>query len=280
MPLPSPALSPVTLSPVMRRNAVTVTGTGKPLVFLHGYGCDQTMWRYIAPQFTRRRQQVLYDHTGSGRSDLNAYDKSKYATLHGFADDLIEICEDLNLQDVDVLGHSAGAMIALLAAKKRPDLFDRLMLLGPSPCYINNGDYIGGFERAGIDELLDFLELNHEAWAAQMAPAVMGHADRPELAAALEVYFRSNDPAIAHHFARTIYMSDHRADMAGITTPCLIMQCADDIVAPVEVGDYLHRQLTNSQLVVLDTQGHYPQFSAPTKVTAAIQAYLAEAHLA
>ncbi len=269
MSLPSPVLSPV-----YRRHALTVSGKGKPLVFLHGYGCDQTMWRYIAPHFADR-QCVLYDHTGSGRSDLNAYDKTRYATLQGYADDLIQICDDLDLRHADVLGHSAGGMIAILAAKKRPDLFDRLMLLGPSPCYINSGDYVGGFERDGIDELLAFLELNHEGWAAHMAPVVMGHADRPELAAALEAYFRGNDPAIAHHFARTIYYSDHRGDLAGMTTPCLIMQCADDVVVPQEVGQYLHHHLANSELVVLDTEGHYPQFSAPAKVLAAIDSYLA-----
>lgn len=267
-------------SPILRRNAVTTSGRGKPLILLHGYGCDQTMWRYIAPSFVGNRQLVLYDHTGSGKSDLRAYDKIKYATLNGYADDLIEICDELNLAGADVLGHSAGSMIALLAVKKRPDLFDRLMLLGPSPCYINDGDYYGGFERNGIDELLAFLELNHEAWAAQMAPVVMGNSDRPELAAALEVYFRNNDPAIAHHFARTVYYSDHRADLAGMTTKCLIMQCADDIVVPIEVGEYLQSHLVNSELVVLDTEGHYPQFSAPAKVMAAIQAYLAKASLA
>ena len=274
MSLPSPRLEANVLSPICRRNAVTVTGQGKPLIFLHGYGCDQTMWRYIAPEFSAHRQVILYDHTGSGRSDLGAYDKSRYATLHGYADDLIEICEDMELRAADVIGHSAGGMIAALAAKKRPDLFDRLMLLGPSPCYINSGDYFGGFERDGIDELLTFLELNHEAWAATMAPVVMGNADRPELAAELEAYFRNNDPAIAHHFARTVYYSDHRADLAGMTKPCLIMQCADDVVVPMEVGEYLHQHLVNSRLVVLDAHGHYPQFSAPALVTAAMRDYL------
>ncbi len=261
---------------VLERNAVTVTGQGdKPLIFLHGYACDQTMWRYIAPKFEADRRVVLYDHTGSGRSDLKAYDKHKYAGLNGFADDLIEICEALHLTGADVVGHSVGGMIALLAAKKRPDLFDRVMLLGASACYLNlPPEYLGGFDRAGVDELLAFLEINLEAWSAHLAPMVMANAERPELTDELQSYFVRNDPDIAHHFAKVIFLSDHRAEVAGIAARSLVIQCNDDIIAPATAGAFLHAVLPQSDLVVLDTQGHYPHLSAPAKVTETLSAWL------
>ena len=260
---------------VYQRNAITQRGRGdKPLIFLHGYGCDQTMWRFIAPHYEDDHRVILYDNVGSGKSDLSAYDRIKYGSIHGYADDLIEIVEVMGLRDADVCGHSVGAMVALLAASKRPELFDRLLLLGPSPCYIDRDDYTGGFTQAGIDELLAFLQLNHEAWAATMAPVVMANADRPELASELELYFRANDPEIAHHFAKVVYTSDHRADLGAVRNRALIMQCADDVVAPVEVGEFMHSQIPNSRLVVLDTHGHYPQFSAPETVRDAINDYL------
>ncbi len=259
----------------LTRNAVTLSGSGKkPLVFLHGYGTDQTMWRHISPQFEASHRVVTYDHTGSGRSTRRAYDKQKYGSLHGYADDLIEICDELGLSDVQLVAHSVGCMIALLASKKRPDLFDRLMLLGPSPCYLNLGDYCGGFDREGIDELLAFLEINLEGWATHLAPMVMANPERPELTAELEAYFVRNDPEIAHHFANVVFLSDHRQDIEGVTTPCLLMQCRDDIIAPMTVGDYMHAAMPHSELVVLDTHGHYPHLSAPQVVAQALHRYL------
>jgi len=261
---------------VLVRNAVTVRGHGeKPMLFLHGYGCDQQIWGRVVPPFEATHKVVLMDHVGSGRSDRLAYDKLRYATLHAYADDLIEVCDALQLRQADVLAHSVACMITLLAAKKRPDLFDRVMLLGPSPCYIDDGDYVGGFTHEGLDDLLSMLALNHQAWSAQMAPLVMGNADRPELAAELEGFFCRNDPGIIHHFAGVVFRSDHRADIAGQTTPCLIMQCQDDIVAPMEVGIYLRSVLPASELMVLDTHGHYPQLSAPETVVEAVKCYLA-----
>lgn len=269
MPVRIPAMS------VLTRNAVTVSGAGgKPLIFLHGYGTDQTMWRHIAPQFEAGRRVVTYDLTGSGQSDRTAYDKWKYGTLHGHADDLIEICDALGLGGAQVATHSVGGMIAILAARKRPDLFERLMLLGPSPCYLNIGDYTGGFDREGVDDLLAFLQINFEGWAKHLAPLVMGHPDRPDLTAELEAYFGRNDPEIAHHFAEVVFLSDHRGDLGGVATPALIMQCRDDIIAPLDVGDYMHRALPRSELVVLDTRGHYPHLSAPDVVAGALRRYL------
>jgi len=262
---------------VIQRNAVHVSGSGeRTLVFVHGYGCDQNIWRHIAPQFEASHRVVLYDHVGSGHSDLKAYDKRRYSSLHAYADDLIAVCEAVDAREVEVVAHSVGGMISLLAAKKRPDLFGRVMMLGPSPCYIDQPDgYVGGFTSEGIDELLAFLHLNHAAWSAFLAPKVMGNADRPELAAELEGIFARNDPDILHHFASVLFRIDHRADLVDITVPCLVMQCHDDIVAPLEVGDYMHAQLPNSDLVVLETQGHYPQLSSPEVVAAALKTCLA-----
>jgi len=261
--------------PILTRNAVSVSGRGdKPLIFLHGYGTDQTMWRYIAPHFEAGHRVITYDHTGSGRSDRRAYDKQRYGSLHGYADDLIEICETLSLSGVRIVGHSVGCMIALLASRKRPDLFERLMLLAPSPCYLNLGDYHGGFDPEGITELLAFLEINLEGWATHMAPMIMANPERPELTAELEAYFIRNDPEIAHHFANVVFLSDHRQDLDGLTTPTLLMQCRDDIIAPMAVGDYMHAAMPSSELVVLDTHGHYPHLSAPQVVAQTLHAYL------
>ncbi len=261
---------------VLARNAVAVRGSGeKPMLFLHGYGCDQRIWGQIVPWFEATHKVVLLDHVGSGRSDRAAYDKLRYATLHAYADDLIEVCDALDLRQADVLAHSVACMITLLAAKKRPDLFDRVMLLGPSPCYVDDDGYAGGFTHQDMDDLLSMLALNHEAWSAQMAPLVMGNAGRPELADQLEGFFCRNDPGIIHHFAGVVFRSDHRADIAGQTTPCLIMQCQDDIVAPMAVGMYLRGVLPASELMVLDAHGHYPQLSAPETVIEAVKCYMA-----
>ncbi len=265
---------------VLTRNAVTVSGHGdKPIIFLHGYGTDQTMWRYIAAGFEATHNVITFDLTGSGRSDRTAYDKLKYGTLQGYADDLIEICDALDLKQALVAAHSVGCMIAMLASIKRPDLFERLMLLGPSPCYLNLDGYEGGFDRAGIDELLGFLEINLEGWATQLAPMVMANADRPELTAELESYFVRNDPDIAHHFANVVFLGDHRADLPLVNVPTLIMQCRDDIIAPMNIGDFMHAAMPQSELVILNTQGHYPHLSAPDAVAAALHTYLA-AHTA
>lgn len=268
----------ISAASVIKNQAVTIRGSGsKPMIFLHGFGCDQTLWRYIAPAFDDSHKVVLYDHIGSGRSDLRLYDKRKYAYLEGYADDLLEICDALDLKDIDIVAHSVGCMIAILAAKRRPELFSRLMLLGPSPCYINGEDYVGGFSREDIDQLLAFLEINPAGWSANLAPAVMANPDRPDLATELEAFFVRNDPKILHHFASVVFLSDHRADLDGLRVPTLIMQCRDDIVAPLEVGDYMRARLPGSTLKVLDTQGHYPQLSHPVPVTEAIRDYLSRA---
>jgi sigma-B regulation protein RsbQ len=258
------------------RHCVKITGSGeKPLVFLHGYGCDQNMWRLMTPRFEADHKIVLYDQMGAGNSDLSAYSKTKYANLSGYADDLIAICDELELKDVRVVAHSVSGMIALLAARKRPELFDRLIMVGPSPCYIDDGDYVGGFSREGIDDLLGFLEINHAGWSAQMAPVIMGNPDRPELGAELEASFCRTDPVIAHQFAKATFLSDHRADLTAIATPTLILQSAEDAVAPVSVGEYMKDVMVAPTLVILESEGHCPHISAPDLVSDAILDYLA-----
>ena len=259
----------------VERNNVRVSGEGvQAMVFAHGFGCDQNMWRHVAPQFEGDFKTVLFDAVGAGQSDLSAYDSEKYASLTGYADDLIEILRELDLARTIFVGHSVSAMIGVLASLKAPDLFAKLILIGPSPRYIDDDGYVGGFGSAQIDELLAFLDDNPMAWSQAMAPAIIGNSDRPELGQELTESFCRTDPAIAKAFARTTFMSDNRADLPKVTTPTLILQCSDDIIAPLEVGQYVHGQIACSDLVVLDATGHCPNLSAPDEVTAAIRAYV------
>ncbi len=262
---------------ILLRNNVKIFGSGEiPIVFAHGYGCDQNMWRMVTPAFESKYKVVLFDHVGFGKSDLNAFHPGKYGRLEDYARDLLEICHDLSLREVILVGHSVGAMIGVLAATEQPELFRALVLIGPSPCYINDGTYIGGFSRADIDGLLDFLDTNHLGWSHTMAPVIMGNPDRPELAAELENSFCRTEPEIAKHFARVTFLSDNRADLARLTVPALILQCSQDAIAPSEVGDYVHRHLARSSLKILNATGHCPQLSAPGETIAAMIAGLEE----
>jgi sigma-B regulation protein RsbQ len=259
----------------VKRNNVQVTGRGqRAIIFAHGFGCDQNMWRLVAPAFADRFKVVLFDHVGAGASDLSAYSREKYSSLQGYADDVIDMIRELGLRDTVFVGHSVSAMIGVLAAKMAPELIERLVLVGPSPRYINDGEYIGGFAQEQIEELLEFLDSNHMGWSAAMAPTIMGNADRPELGEELENSFCRTDPAIARHFARVTFTSDNRADLAGLTTPSLILQCSDDVIAPLEVGDYLHRRLPRSTLVRMRATGHCPNLSAPQETIDAIEAFV------
>jgi sigma-B regulation protein RsbQ len=260
------------------RNNINISGRGtKPMVFAHGFGCDQQMWNLVTPAFEDDHKIVLFDHVGAGRSDLKQYDPVKYGTLDGYAADVLEILEELDLRDVIFVGHSVSAMMGVLAAKKAPERFAHLVLVGPSPRYIDTTDYTGGFTRDGVDELLAFLETNHLGWSAAMAPAIMGNPERPELSERLENSFCSTDPAIARQFARVTFLSDNRADLADVATPSLILQCLSDIVAPISVGEFCQRNLPNSKLVVMRATGHCPQISSPAETIDAIRDYLDEA---
>lgn len=244
------------------------------MVFAHGFGCDQAMWRLVAPAFEADFTTVLFDHVGAGGSDISAYHIDKYAKLSGYADDLIEIIRELDLTGTVFVGHSVSSMIGVLAAIKAPELFRKLILVGPSPRYIDDDDYVGGFSAAQIDELLGFLEETPMAWSQTMAPAIMGNPERPELGEELTASFCRADPAIAKAFARATFTSDNRSDLAKVTTPTLILQCSDDIVAPTDVGQYVHEQITGSRLVVLEATGHCPNLSAPAEVISAIKAFV------
>lgn len=260
---------------VAERNNVTVWGEGDtPMLFAHGYGCDQHMWRLVAPAFAHDYRLVLFDHVGSGQSDVCAYDRARYSSLQAYADDILEICAELDLENVVFVGHSVSAMIGILAAIKEPDRFSHLVLIGPSPRYINDPPYPGGFSREDVDELLQFQESNYLGWSSTIAPAIMGNQDRPELGTELTNSFCRLDPEIARQFAAVTFLSDNRDDLPKLSVPSLILQCSDDIIAPVAVGEYVHEHLPSSRLVRLKATGHCPHLSAPEETIAAIRSYL------
>ena len=260
------------------RNAVTLTGNelGRPMVFAHGYGCDQNMWRLVAPAFADTHRVVLFDHVGSGKSDLSAYAEDKYSTLDGYADDLLEILRDNDLWSTVFVGHSVSSMIGVLAAIKEPDRFAKLILVGPSPRYIDEpaDDYLGGFQRADLEDMLDSLDSNYLGWSSAMAPVIMGNPGRPELADELTNSFCRTDPAIARRFARVTFLGDNRDDLPKLRTPALILQCADDVIAPTFVGEYVHEHTQGSTFVQLNATGHCPNLSAPEETVDAIKAWL------
>lgn len=257
------------------RNNVRVSGEGeRAMVFAHGFGCDQNMWRFVAPAFEKDFKVVLFDHVGAGKSDLSAYDRHKYSSLAGYADDVIDIGRELGLRGAVFVGHSVSAMIGVLASLKSPAMFDRLVLVGPSARYINDGDYVGGFSEAQIEELLEFLGENHMGWSTAMAPAIMGNPGRPELGEELTNSFCRTDPDMAKAFARVTFTSDNRGDLPKVKIPALVLQCQEDIIASLEVGAYVHRQIPGSRMVVLDATGHCPNLSAPREVVTAIHAFV------
>ena len=263
---------------VLERNNVHVTGRGtQPMLLAHGFGCDQHMWRFVVPAFENDYRIVLFDHVGAGKSDKSAYDRRKYGTLDGYASDVLDICRDLALHEVVFVGHSVSAMIGALAAAREPEHFAHLIMVGPSPRYINDDGYIGGFARADIDGLLDSLESNYLGWSSQMAPVIAGNPDRPELGEELTNSFCRTDPDIAAHFARVTFLSDNRADLQRVTTPSLVLQCSEDVIAPAAVGEYVHGQLADSRYVQLAATGHCPHLTHPGETIAAIKAYLGAA---
>lgn len=260
---------------IVSRNNIKIDGTGeRTIVFSHGFGCDQNMWRFVEPAFRERFRTVLFDHVGAGGADLNAYDPSKYASLQGYADDVVEIGRALDLKSAVFVGHSVSAMIGALATLSAPGIFSDLIMVGPSPRYIDEPGYFGGFTREEIEELLDSLADNHMGWSAAMAPAIMGNPDRPELGAELTNSFCRTDPEIARQFARTTFLSDNRSDLYKLTARTLILQCSDDIIASEQVGEYVHNAIQGSRIVYLKASGHCPNLSAPEEVIAAINDFV------
>ena len=265
---------------VQQRNNVRVAGGGPATMFFaHGFGCDQNMWRLLAPVYGARYRTVLFDLVGSGNSDLSAYDRDKYATLQGYADDVVEIVREFGEGPAIFVGHSVSAMIGMLADLQGPERFAAQIMIGPSPCYINDGDYVGGFTREDIESLLETLESNYLGWSSTMAPVIMGAPDQPALSVELTNSFCRTDPEIAKQFARVTFLSDVRAELPRLTTPTLIVQCNDDLIAPLTVGEYLRRALPRSTLSVIDNVGHCPHLSAPSISADAIDAFLASERL-
>jgi sigma-B regulation protein RsbQ len=257
------------------KNNVRVSGHGsRVMIFAHGYGCDQQMWRYVAPAFEDDFRVVLFDHVGAGGSQLSAYDPLKYTSLSGYADDVVALGRDLKITDAVFVGHSVSAMIGVLTVLRAPDLIGSLVLVSPSPRYIDDEDYLGGFGAAQIDELLEFLNSNQMGWSAAMAPIIMANADRPELGEELTASFCRMDPQIAHDFARVTFTSDNRKDLEKVTVPTLILQCSDDSIAPRQVGDYVHEHIAGSRIAYLNATGHCPNLSAPDEVIAAIRTFV------
>ncbi|MGZ8286344.1 MAG: alpha/beta fold hydrolase [Allosphingosinicella sp.] len=260
---------------ILSRHNVKVSGRGdRVMMFAHGFGCDQNMWRFVAPRFEETHRVVLFDHVGCGKADSAIYDSERHSTLQGYAQDVVEIARDLGVEDGIFVGHSVSAMIGILAARAAPGLFGRLVLIGPSPCYINDGDYRGGFERSDIEELMTFMDSNFLGWSAALTPRIMGNPDRPELADELNNSFCRTDPDIAKRFARVTFLSDNRKDLEGVALPVLILQCSDDLIAPDSVGTYVHAQLPGSELVKLQATGHCPNLSAPEETAEAIRAWI------
>lgn len=262
---------------VQQRNNVHVTGEGSTTMFLaHGFGCDQNMWRLLEPTYAQRYRTVLFDLVGSGNSDLSAYESEKYSTLHGYARDVVDIAQEFGSERNIFVGHSVSAMIGMLADLQQPGLFAAHIMVGPSPCYINDGDYVGGFSREDIDGLLETLESNYLGWSSNMAPAIMGAPSQPELGVELTNSFCRTDPEIAKQFARTTFLSDHRRELPLLSTPALVLQCSDDIIAPQAVGQYMARVLPRGTLEVIHNVGHCPHLSEPDACTGAMNRFLAE----
>jgi sigma-B regulation protein RsbQ len=262
----------------LRRNNVTVTGNPAGhtmMMFAHGFGCSQAVWDQVAPQFERDYNIVLFDYVGAGGSDASAYDSGKYDSLDGYAEDVLDILHALDARDVVFVGHSVSAMIGVIAANREPSRFSSLILIGPSPRYINDDGYDGGFERGDIAALLDTLDSNYLGWSSATAPIIMGNDDRPELSARLTDSFCSMDPEIARHFAHVTFLSDNRDDLTQVSVPTLVMQSSSDAIAPVEVGRFVQTAIPASELVLLSTTGHVPILSGPEEVVTTMRAYLA-----
>lgn len=261
---------------VLQRQNVRIAGSGRqPLVFAHGFGCDQQMWRFVAPAFEATHRVVLFDHIGCGHADLRAYDEQRHSSIHGYAKDLVEILVAADLHDTVLIGHSVSAMISMLAALQAPDRVSGLVLVGPSPRYVNDPpDYIGGFERQDIDVLIEMIESNMLGWASFMAPAVMGPHNDTVLTDELRASFCNLDPYVARRFAEVTFLADNRAELDQVNVPTLIIQVADDAIAPREVGEFVHRRIRGSELAVLDISGHCPHMTHPAETTALLQQFL------
>jgi sigma-B regulation protein RsbQ len=262
---------------ILARNNVTLFGGGtQPMVFAHGFGCDQQMWRFLTPAFEDDYRIVLFDYVGHGGSDRTAYDPDRYGTLDGFAQDILDVVEALDLRQAILVGHSVSSIVGVLAINRSPERFERLVMIGPSPRYINDPpEYQGGFERADIEGLLDMMDKNYIGWAGALAPMIMGNPDRPDLGDELNTSFCSTDPVVARQFAHATFLGDNRADLQQLPVPSLVLQCSEDAIAPPRVGEYVARITPGSTFRQLRATGHCPHLSHPEETIAAIREYLA-----
>lgn len=261
---------------ILNRNNVHVQDNNGPvLLYAHGFGCNQTMWNQVTPYFESTHRQVLFDYVGSGKSDLASFDAKRYSSLQGYAQDVLDVCDALGLSNgVTFVGHSVSCSVGLLASIARPELFDRLVLLGPSPCFLNHPpDYLGGFEREDLEGLLSLMDQNYIGWANYLAPVVSGETEAGALTGELSDSFCSTDPTVARVFAQTTFFSDNRADLPLVSRPCLILQHREDALAPLGVGEYMHAHLQGSTLKVLDVAGHCGHMSQPFLVAEAMRNY-------
>lgn len=268
---------PPTMASILERNNVQFRGNGsRPMLFVHGFGCDQNMWRFITPAFEENYNIILMDYVGSGKSDLAAYNGERYSNLNGYVQDILDVCKELDLHDTVLVGHSVSSITCLLAAIKEPQRFASIIFVSPSPRYLNDPpDYLGGFERSDIEELLATMEKNYIGWANYLAPTIMNRPDQPELTEELKESFCSTDPTVARHFARATFLSDNRADLPRLKIPTLILQCSDDLIAPLQVGEYMHKHTPNSTLKVMKATGHCPHMSAPEETLSLMKEFLA-----
>ncbi|PIC80011.1 sigma factor SigB regulation protein RsbQ [Sporosarcina sp. P18a] len=265
---------------ILLRNNVKVTGKGeKTILFAPGFGCDLNVWSLTAPYFEDHFQVVLFDYVGSGQSDYQAYRAEKYQDLNGYAQDVLDVCNALELKEAIFVGHSVGGIIGMLASIQEPDLFEHLILIGPSPYYLNEmPDYFGGFEKEDLEGLIQMMDMNYIGWANYLAQVIMKNPERPELSQQLEDNFCSTDPEVAHRFAMATFFSDHRDDVRKVLVPSLILQCSDDSIAPVEVGHYMHKHLQNSTLQMMEATGHCPHMSHPEETIELIHNYLSSVY--
>ncbi|HKO67525.1 MAG TPA: alpha/beta hydrolase [Burkholderiaceae bacterium] len=263
---------------IRARNNVRFSGRGeRTIVFAHGFGCDQTMWRLVTPAFEADYRVVLFDYVGCGKSDWTAWDAQRYSSLRGYAQDVLDVLSAFDLHEVIFVGHSVSAMIGMLASIVAPEPFERLIHIGPSACYVNDAEYTGGFERKDIEGLLDLMEKNYIGWAAFLAPVVMKNPGRAELTEELQASFCATDPRVTRQFARVTFLSDNRADLAKVTVPSLILQCSEDAIAPSTVGLYLRDALPHATLRQMSATGHCPHMSHPEETIALIKEYLQQA---
>ncbi len=262
---------------IKKRNYVKVFGKGtKPMVCAHGFGCDQNMWRFVTPAFEDQYKIVLFDYVGCGKSDLSFYNEERYSTLNGYAQDVLDVCNDLKLTNVIFVGHSVSSMIGMLAAIEQPETFSKMIFLGPSPRYINDPPYKGGFEKKDLEGLLDTMDNNYIGWANFLAPVIMKNNDRPELADELKESFCSTDPKLARKFAEVTFFSDNRKDLSRLKVPTLVLQCSDDAIAPDEVGEYVNKNIPGSRFKKMEANGHCPHMSHPEETIALMKEFLGE----